>query len=223
MYFASYLQTYLERDVRSLKNIGDLTLFTRFVKLCAGRVGQLLNVSSLATDAGISPKTAEAWLSVLETSYVVYRLQPYHQNWGKRLTKTAKLYFFDTGLLCYLLDIQQPAQVLTHFAYGSIFENAVLLELMKADYHAGRRPSVFFWRDSHGNEVDFLLERGGRLLPVEVKASQTASPRLWRGLQYWNTLSGNDPRHSFLVYAGGSRQDRTETTLLPWQMLAEVA
>ena len=129
---------------------------------------------------------------------------------------------FDTGLLCYLLDIQQPGQVLTHIAYGSIFENAVLLELMKADFHAGRRPSVFFWRDSHGNEVDFLLERGGRLLPIEVKASQTASPQLWRGLQYWNTLSGNDPRHSFLVYAGANRQARSETTLLPWQLLAEV-
>jgi uncharacterized protein len=222
IFFGSYIQTYIERDVRLLKNIDNLSTFIRFVKLCAGRVGQLLNVSSLATDAGISPHTAQSWLSVLETSYIIFLLKPYHQNWGKRLTKMPKLYFNDTGLLCNLLDIANTTQLETHYGYGAIFENGIILELMKTLLNQGERPKFYFWRDSNGKEMDLIIDRNGQMIPVEIKSSQTLVPALWKGYQSWNEMTNTDPTKGYLVYGGDVSQQRTNLNLLSWREVQKI-
>jgi predicted AAA+ superfamily ATPase len=222
IFFGSYIQTYIERDVRLLKNIDNLSTFIRFVKLCAGRVGQLLNVSSLATDAGISPHTAQSWLSVLETSYIIFLLKPYHQNWGKRLTKMPKLYFNDTGLLCNLLDIANTTQLETHYGYGAIFENGIILELMKTLLNQGERPQFYFWRDSNGKEMDLIIDRNGQMIPIEIKSSQTLVPALWKGYQSWNEMTNTDPTKGYLVYGGDVSQQRTNLNLLSWREVQKI-
>ena len=164
-YFPAYIQTYIERDVRSIKNIGDLSTFQRFVKLCAGRTGQLLNLSNLGSELGINYKTVRSWISVLEASFIVFLLQPHHRNFNKRIVKQPKLYFYDTGLLCALLDIQSPEQVSTHYLRGHLFENLVIAEYVKHRLHLGMRSNAFFWRNSTGHEIDLLIETGGRFMP----------------------------------------------------------
>jgi predicted AAA+ superfamily ATPase len=222
IFFSSYVQTYIERDVRQLKNIGDLSLFMRFLKLCAGRAGQLLNVSALANDAGISPNTAASWLSVLENSYVIFLLNPYYQNWGKRLTKMSKLYFYDTGLLTYLLDIADEKQLDTHFAYGSIFENGIILEIMKKLINEGEKPQIYYWRDSNGNEMDLILETKGRLIPIEIKSAQTPADHLWKGFKKWNALSKIAPNAGYVIYGGEQSQTRSEVNLVSWKDMDKI-
>jgi len=174
-FYPAYLQTYVERDVRMLKNIGDINAFIRFTQLCAGRSGQLLNYTGLANDAGISPNTAKAWISILETSYIVYRLQPYHRNFNKRLVKSPKLYFYDTGVACSLLGIREAEQVGSHYLRGALFENWVINELIKRNFNRGERRYPYFWRDSRGQEIDCLLVEGEKMLPVEIKSGKTIS------------------------------------------------
>ncbi len=222
IFFGSYIQTYIERDVRMLKNIDNLSTFSRFIKLCAGRVGQLLNVSSLATDAGISPHTAQSWLSILETSYLIFLLKPYHQNWGKRLTKMPKLYFTDTGLLCNLLDIANTNQLETHYSYGAIFENGVILELMKTLFNKGERPQFYFWRDSNGKEMDLIIDQNGQMIPLEIKSSQTAMPALWKGYETWHKMVDKNPADGYLVYGGDVSQQRTNLHLLSWREIQQI-
>ena len=173
-FYPSYLQTYIERDVRSLKTIGDLSSFNRFISLCAGRIGQVLNVSSLANDAGIAVNTARSWLSLLEASFIVFLLQPYYKNFSKRIIKSPKLYFYDTGLACSLLRINTPENLHTHFLYGSLFENLVIGEIIKDHYHNGVRPQVYYWRESNGTEIDCIIEKEDqKLTAIEIKAGQT--------------------------------------------------
>ncbi|MFN0161104.1 MAG: ATP-binding protein, partial [Burkholderiales bacterium] len=172
-YYADYVQTYLERDVRSLKAVHDLGNFQRFLRLCAARTGQLLNISSLANDCGISHPTAAAWLSVLEASYVVRRIAPYHRNFGKRLVKAPKLYFLDTGLAAWLLGIATESDMASHYARGALFETWVVGEALKWRAVRGDSRPVYFWRDNIGNEVDVLLEQGGGFTLVEIKSGQT--------------------------------------------------
>ncbi len=220
LFFPNYLQTYLERDVRLLKNVGNLLDFERFMRLCAGRAGQLLNLSGLASDAGVSFNTAKAWLAVLEASFAVFLLAPYHDNFSKRLMKMPKLYFYDTGLLAYLLNIEQPNQIGTHFAVGQIFENLVIAELVKQWLHAGERPQFYFFRDSNGNEVDLLVVVAGQIMAIEIKYGKTVNADFFKGLRYWSRLSGNPSERCFLVYGGDSASVRTEGTVVPWQQLA---
>lgn len=220
LFFPNYLQTYLERDVRLLKNVGSLLDFERFMRLCAGRAGQLLNLSALATDAGISVNTAKEWLSVLETSFAVFLLAPYHENFNKRLIKMPKLYFYDTGLLAYLLNIEQPNQIGTHFAVGHIFENFVIAELTKQWLHAGERPQFYFFRDSNGNEVDLLAVTGGKIFAMEIKYSKTINASFFKGLRYWSNLTNNAPEHCFLISGGEMASVRAEGEVVPWQELA---
>ena len=220
LFFPNYLQTYLERDVRLLKNVGNLLDFERFMRLCAGRAGQLLNLSGLASDAGVSVNTAKAWLAVLEASFAVFLLAPYHDNFNKRLMKMPKLYFYDTGLLTYLLNIEQPNQVGTHFAVGHIFENLVVAELTKQWLHAGERPQFYFFRDSNGNEVDLLVVTGGKIFAVEIKYGKTINANFFKGLGYWSKLSGSPPEQCFLVYGGEAASVRSEGTVIPWQQMA---
>ena len=222
VFFNNYLQTYLERDVRQLKNVGDLLQFARFMRLCAGRVGQPLNMSNLATDAGISVNTVKAWLSVLEASYMLFFLPPYHSNFNKRIIKAPKIYFFDTGFLCYLLGISAPEQLETHHYFGNIFENAVIAELYKKRSNAGTRPAFWFWQDQHRNEVDLLIKEGGKLRAVEIKSSQTYNSRLAAGLKMWQKLTGAAAEEQFLVFAGEQDIQLEACRLLPWKTAFEV-
>jgi predicted AAA+ superfamily ATPase len=221
-FFNSYIQTYLERDVRLLKNVGDLSQFGKLMRLCAGRVGQPLNLSTLATDTGVSPNTIKAWLSVLEASYLIFLLPPYFQNFNKRIIKSPKLYFFDTGLLCHLLGIGSADQLETHHYFGNIVENAIILELYKKRSNTGRRPVFSFWQDQQGNEIDLIIEEEGRVRAVEIKSSQTYNTRLTAGLKRWQNLSGAQPEDLYLVYAGMQEGALEFGNLLPWRKALEV-
>lgn len=217
----SYIQTYIERDVRQLKNIGDLTSFTIFLKLCAGRVGQLVNLSSLANDAGISVNTAKSWISVLEASYILFKLPPYFKNFNKQVVKMPKIYFYDTGLLCHLLGIPQPQDILLHFARGGIFENFIISEAVKSFSHHGRKPDLYFWRDSRGHEVDLLLRNGVDILPVEIKSGKTLNVDFFKGLKYWHKLTEHPLDQSYLFYGGEDSQKRQQGQVYAWKELVK--
>lgn len=216
-FFDSYIQTYLERDVHLLKNVGDLSQFGKFMRLCAGRVGQPLNLSSLATDSGVAPNTAKAWLSVLEASYLIFKLPPYFENFSKRIIKSPKMYFFDTGLLCHLLGIGSAAQLETHHYFGNIVENALLVELYKKRANTGKRPAFWFWQDQQGNEIDLVVEEDGQLNAIEIKSSQTYNTRLTTGLKRWQNLTGAGAERLYLMYAGEQEGEFEFGRLLPWR------
>jgi len=201
-WFAAYMSAYVERDVRQMLNVQELGAFQRFVMLCAGRTGQLVNLSSLAADCGITHNTAKAWLSVLEASYLVFLLRPHHVNFNKRLVKTPKLYFLDAGLAAWLLGIQTAEQLAVHPLRGSLFETFVVAELLKARLNAGERPGLYFWRDSNGNEVDVVIEQGERLVPVEIKAGMTVARDFFSGLEKWMALAGGLGLDPVLIYGG---------------------
>jgi len=216
-WLANYTRTYLERDVRDLLNVGDAEAFSRFVRLCAGRCGHLLNLSGLAGDAGISHATAWRWLSILEAGYLVILLRPHHRNFNKRLIKAPKLYFLDTGLLCYLLRIRDPDDLRQHAARGAVFETWVISEAVKTCRHRGVEPDLFFWRDSTGREIDLIIDRGGTLAPVEIKSGQTISEDFFRGLRFWRGLPGQAQCPAALVYGGADSYRRGGVTVLSWQ------
>lgn len=217
-WYSSYISTYVERDVRQLLAVRDLVQFQAFLKLVAGRVGQLVNLAALSSDAGISVPTARQWLSVLEAGHVVHRVAPWFQNSRKRLVKTPKLYFADTGLLCRLLEVASPQELARHPQRGAVFENWVFGEILKEWHHHGEAPPVFFWRDVEGHEVDFVLQRGGHLHPIEVKAGQTVQPDFFQGIRY---LAAQDESVSggLVAYGGDSRQTRGVVAATPWRKL----
>jgi hypothetical protein len=218
-WLGNYYQTYLERDVRSVLNVGDLETFSRFVRLCAGRTGQLLNLSSLASDCGITHTTARRWISVLESSFLVLLLRPHHRNLGKRLIKSPKMYFLDTGLLCFLLGLRSPADILHHHMRGSIFEAFVLAELHKNFLHRGEPSDIFFWRDSGGHEVDFVIDLGARRIGVEAKSGQTVASDFFDDLHYWRGLPGNRGVATALIHGGSRRCIQERTAVYPWFVL----
>ena len=198
--YSNYYQTYIERDVRLLINLKDLTLFEKFIKLLAGRVGQLMDYSSLANDVGVSAKTIRHWLSILEASFVVYKLAPYFENFGKRVVKSPKYYFIDTGLLAFLLSIEKPSQVSRDPLVGQMFENLVVIECLKTRANQGLLPNLYFYRDSNGNEADILYKHGRELTVIEVKSSSTYKTSLLKGLKKITGLSPSITR-AYLVYA----------------------
>lgn len=214
----NYYQTYLERDLRDMLNVGDLEAFGQFIRLCAGRCGQLLNLMSLASDCGITHTTARRWLSVLEASFLVYLLKPYHNNFSKRLIKSPKLYFLDTGLLCYLLRIRDPEDLRHHAMRGSVFETFVVSEAVKNLWHSGREPDLYFWRDSEGHEVDLLVEEKKKTLAVEVKSAETFAPDFTHGLDYWKKLAGmTKPLQTMIVYGGADSIKYKEHQICSWK------
>lgn len=215
-YYPFYIQTYVERDVRLMKNIGDLSKFIRFIKLCAGRIGQLLNLSGLANECGISVSTATAWMSLLEASYIVYLLKPDHNNYAKRLVKSPKLYFYDTGLACSLLDIKSAEQVSTHFLRGGLFENLVINEFVKESLNKGEEPNLTFWRDSTGNEVDLLQTVAGKQNAYEIKSGATYSSDYFKGINKWAKLSGASPEQCFAIYAGNKSMKTSQGEVTHW-------
>jgi predicted AAA+ superfamily ATPase len=205
LWHASYVQTYLERDVRTLRQVGDLTQFQAFLRALAARSGQLLNLSDLSRDLGVAVNTAKAWLSVLEATYQVTVLRPYFANLGKRLVKTPKVYFTDVGILSYLVGLREPEHAAVGPMAGAIFETAVLGEIVKTLLHRGEEPRVHFWRTSSGSEVDILVEAGERLVPVEVKVSSTPRPEMARGIQALREDLGGRVAEGYVVHAGDVR------------------
>ncbi len=218
-WLSDYFQLYVQRDVRSIINVGDINLFTDFVKLCAGRVGQLLNLSSLAADCGISNMTAQRWLSILEISFITYRHHPYHKNYSKRIIKSPKLYFYDSGLLCYLLGIKKPEDIRQSPYKGNIFESFVISEFIKSAYNRKELPYLYFWRDSTGHEVDMIIEDGQNLIPVEIKSGETFSSSFLDGLNYFINLSGVDANDAFLIYGGKQKMKYKGISVLPSSMI----
>jgi len=221
-FYPSYIQTYVERDVRLMKNIGDINAFIQFTHLCAGRIGQLLNYTSLANDAGISPNTAKAWLSILESSYIVYRLHPYHRNFNKRLVKSPKLFFYDTGVACSLLGIHEADQVRLHFLKGSLFENFIINEFIKHNFNRGKNVQPYFWQDNHGKEVDCLLVEGERVTPVEIKSGKTISSSYLENIKYWRSLANLPDDKGYVVYGGDQSLQTSGGELISWRNLNRI-
>ena len=202
LWFGAYVQTYLERDVRQLINVRDLSSFQTFLRLCAGRTGSLLDIGALCNEASVDYKTAKRWLSVLEASYVIHLLKPYHSNYRKRLIKTPKLYFLDTGLVSWLLGIKEHSQLEQHPLRGHVFETLVFSEVLKYQYNQAEPSNLFFWRDSHKNEIDFLLDRGLSRLAIEVKSGQTLNASFFAGLDYWKRLDPGRNDGTLLIFSG---------------------
>ena len=220
-WYPNYLRTYVERDVRQVKNITDLVTFEKFLRLCAGRTGQLLNMSSLAIETGVDSKTIAAWISVLESSFILYRLTPHHRNFNKRVVKMPKLYFYDTGLVCSLLGINDPDKMHLHPQAGSIFENYVITEMMKTRLNKAKDHGLFFWRDSKGHEIDVVIERSSGIYPVEIKYGKTVIKEFFRNIKYFLDISGQEK--AAVIYGGDTYQKRsTGIEILPWNRIGEM-
>lgn len=215
-WYPNYIRTYVERDVRQVKNVSDLNSFTLFVKLCAGRIGQLLNISSLADESGISVNTAKSWLSILESSFIIYRLQPHHQNFNKRLVKMPKIYFYDTGLACSFLGITNALQVRMHYQFGSLFENLIINELLKFRFNRGLNSNIYFWRDKLGREIDCLIDDGLSKTIIEIKGGMTITEDYLKGLNYYKELSGKRNLKSFVIYGGNKSLVYRSNEIIPW-------
>ena len=215
-YYPNYIRTYVERDIRNIKQIGDLSLFVKFVKLCAGRIGQLLNKASLANECGISEPTVQSWLSILEQCYIIHLLKPDHKNFSKRLVKSPKLYFYDTGLACSLLEISSSSQIATHYLRGELFENMIINELIKSEFNKGKEGNFTFWRDSNGNEVDLLHNIGNETLAYEIKSGATFNKNYFKGLNYWSKLSAADSEHKTVIYGGNASMTTSEGKAVKW-------
>lgn len=216
IWLSDYIKTYVEKDVRTLLNIGDMDTFERFLSLCAGRTGQLLNYSTLSADCGMAVDTMRRWISILQTSYIIYLLRPYHKNFNKRIIKAPKLYFYDTGLACCLLGMRNDEHLFTHPLRGALFENYIVSETMKAYVHHRREPAMYFWRDQTGHEIDLLLEESGRLYPVEIKSGETVNSSMFKTLTWWNTLTKNSSEQSMLIYGGSEFYVRNGMAVRPW-------
>ncbi|KUK78601.1 MAG: Uncharacterized protein XD92_0185 [Proteiniphilum acetatigenes] len=218
-FYPHYIQTYLDRDIRTMREISNLSQFVRFLKLCAARTGQLLNIASLANEAEISVPTANAWLSLLESSYVVFLLKPYHNNFNKRLVKSPKLYFYDTGLAASLLGLENAEQLSTHYLRGEIFETMVISDIVKQHFFAGLEPQIYFWRDSNKNEVDLLIESGGQLQAIEIKSSATMKNDFFGTLQLFQSFSGISHENLFVVYGGETDYTTKKGRFISWKNL----
>lgn len=217
LFYPSYIQTYTERDIRQIINVSNLSSFQRFMRLVAGRTGQLLNYSSIANELGHELKTIKSWFNILETSFVIFFLQPHHKNYSKRLVKTPKLYFYDTGLACSLLGIKDETDINLHWAKGALFENMIIVDIMKNYLNRAQVSSLFFWRDSTGNELDCLIEEALRIKCLEIKSSTTINSDFFKGLNYYKDLSNSDEKNLYLIYGGDKNVRRKEANVLSWK------
>ncbi|MFT4155243.1 ATP-binding protein [Parafilimonas sp.] len=221
IWYPSYIRTYIERDVKQLKNIENTVLFNRFIQLCAGRIGQQLNTAALSNECGIDVKTVNAWLSILQSSFIIYLLQPHFQNFNKRVVKTPKLYFSDTGVACSLLGIRKPQEISVSPFYGALTENFCINDLLKKKYNTAGSTSFFYWRDNKGVEIDLLLDTGKKLIPVEIKAAQTFNESFLKNMIYWNNISGNTG--GILIYGGEHEYKRSDKIqLTSWKNLKSI-
>jgi uncharacterized protein len=206
---AFYLSTYVERDIRSLINIKDLSAFERFLKICATQIGQLINYTTIANDCGVNQNTVKSWMSVLEASYIIFELQPHHQHFRKRITKSRKLYFHDVGFAAYLLGITSPAHIMSHPLRGLLFENFIVSEFLKNRYNNVKDNNLYFFRDQSGNEIDLILEFGDTVSSIEIKSAQSISSDYFKGLHYYKTLAGDTNTKQYLVYGGKNSYERS--------------
>ena len=207
-WFPAYVRTYIERDVRQIKNIDNMLAFEKLLALCAGRIGQLLNFSNLGVEAGVDSKTVQSWIGILQASYIIRLLPPYFKNFNKRIVKTPKLYFLDPGLACYLLGIKDADMLATHPLRGALFENFIVTELLKNRFNAGQRSNLYFWRDQSGHEIDVLVDEGSRLVPVEIKSGQTITSDYFKSLRYWKKLT--ETKDGYIFFGGDIGQKRSD-------------
>ncbi|MDR1493240.1 MAG: ATP-binding protein [Planctomycetaceae bacterium] len=214
LFYPSYIQTYTERDLRQIVNVSNSFLFQKFMRLAAGRIGQLLNYNNIASELGVDLKTVKSWFSILETSFIIFFLQPHHQNFSKRLIKTPKLYFYDTGLVCSLLGIREKEDLESHWAKGSLFENMIIADLMKNYWNCVKIPPLYFWRDNTGNEIDCLIDETNKIKSVEIKSSTTISADFFKGLKFYKNL--NETTIPFLIYGGEENKIRKEAKIVAW-------
>jgi predicted AAA+ superfamily ATPase len=217
-FYPNYLLTYVERDVRQIKNITNLAMFQRFLKVCASRVGQEVNYTSIGNDTGVDQKTVLSWFGILEASFIAFRLQPFYNNLGKRLTQMPKLYFYDTGLCCSLLELETESHVNTHPLRGALFENLIILELLKARFNNGQRSNLFYWRDRTGNEIDVLLDQSAQVVPIEIKTSATFTTDYVKGINYWKKINPN-VKKAFVVFTGKT-VSLDKISILNWKEIA---
>lgn len=220
-FYMDYVDTYVTRDVRTLINVGNLRQFQTFLRLLAARCGQRINYTSLGNDLGVDQTTIKRWISVLEASYIIYLLAPHYNNFNKRLVKSPKIYFLDTGLLCYLLKIKSAQELVNHSLLGGIFETFVFSELYKSFAHNDEEVPLYFWQDLTGNEIDFLIEKSEASLPLEVKAAKTISADFFKNLHYWLKLKDNPQKNGYLIYGGDDWQSRGDESnnlikIIPW-------
>lgn len=220
-YYQNYIQTYIERDVRAIKNIGNLNAFQRFLKMCASRTGHVLNLSSLANDCGITHNTAKAWISVLETSFIVHLLYPHYKNFSKRLIKMPKLYFTDPGLVCALTGIENKQQLSTHYLKGEIFETMIVAEFLKFRFNLGMEPNCYFWRDKIGREIDLIIDKAEQPTPVEIKSGKTITSEFFKNILYYCKLAQINSKYASIIYGGSSNQSRQSGNVLSWKSLPQ--
>lgn len=206
-WFPNYIRTYIDRDVRQIKNITDLIIFERFMRLLAGRNAQELNLSALAIETGVDTKTIQSWIGILESSFLIHLLKPHYNNFNKTIVKRPKIYFYDTGLVCSLLGITSEIQLSNHPLRGSIFESLIVSEFIKKRTNAGRTNNLYYWRDKTGREIDIIVDNAGTLTPVEIKSGKTINSEFFKNILYWNALSGE--KQGYLIYAGEQEQQRS--------------
>jgi len=215
--YRNYFKTYVERDLRQIIQVKNLSQFQRFVRICAGRIGQIIKYDNIANEVGITSNTVKEWISLLEASYIVFRLEPYYENFGKRIIKASKLYFVDTGLASYLLNIGNVKQISRDPLRGHLVENLVVLELMKHRLNQGLDPNLYYFRDAHGHEVDLIYKSGSSLSPIEIKAAQTFTSSFLKGLKFFKEISKEKYLNGYVVYAGDKQQKISSFELLNYQ------
>lgn len=221
-FYPSYISTYIERDVRQIKNIENLNSFSNFIQLCAGRTGQVVNLNSLAIDAGISPNTAKSWLSILEASFIIYFLQPYYENFNKRIIKSPKLYFYDTGLVCSLLGITSANQVKTFHSKGALFENLIITDLIKSGLHKGVNPKFYYWQNKTKQEIDLIIDKPDGPVAYEIKSGMTINDNYLTNLKYWQKLSGEKPENLNVIYGGDKNLKTSSGSYISWRSIQEI-
>src|SRR6056297_2969734 len=222
-FYKNYISTYIEKDVRQIKRITDLDAFMNFIRILAGRTGQELNLSSISEDCGISHNTVKEWISVLEASFIIYRIRPYHKNYNKRIVKNPKIYFTDTGLVCNLLGIRKTDEIDYHFLKGNIFETFVVNEFIKYNFNYGEKLQLYYWRDNHQKEMDLIVDIGTQNYGVEIKSGKTLQEKYFDGLAYWAKLSGTRPSSLFLIYGGQENLVRNQMNVVSWKDIKEKA
>jgi len=220
-FYKNYIATYIEKDIRQIKQITKMDGFLTFLRILAGRTGQELNLSSISEQCGVVHGTIREWISVLEASFLIYRLPPYHKNYNKRIVKNPKVYFTDTGLVCSLLGIRDKDQLDYHFLKGALFETLVVTELLKSNFNSGEQFGLYFWRDNHRKEIDVILESGMKQSGIEIKAGKTVRSDAFAGLEYWRSLAKADDPSTYLVYAGEESYERNGTHVVGWSSLHE--
>ena len=221
-FYKTYLSTYLEKDIRLLKNIANYSSFHNFLKLLAGRSGNILNIDLLARDAEIDNKTAKSWISLLEASFIIFKLTPFYKNYNKRIIKRPKIYFYDVGLLCYLLGIRKSEELDLHYFKGNIFENLIVADFIKNDYNQGGFSNFYFWQDSHKNEIDLIIESGKNIKAIEIKSIQTIRGDMFKNIYFWQGLNKDLKIDSYVIYSGDKNLNKNKMKIISWKSIKNI-